>query len=343
MIHAVAWYVWLGCVLVATSLTRNPLYLLLLLAKIALVIESLCAPSTVDDSPIIVAPGRFTFFVVPAGILFNAFTTHTGKTVLFSLPDALPLLGGPITLEGAVFGAINGMVLAAFFTAFTVLNLAVPIRDLIRLVPRAFYPVAVVVSIAITFVPTTRRQIQQIREAQAVRGHRMRGWRDWLPLFMPLLIGGLERAMQLAETLTARGFAAENKGPHAPGMRLELIGALFLLISGGLLHWVWALSLLGWGCLIFGLLVLGNVLWQAGQHVIHTRYRRTPWTRKDLLIIIAALLAILPLLLKGANARAYTPYPTLVLPPFDILVGLAFLGLTLPARLSTSSGKRNHN
>ena len=31
----------------------------------------------------------------------------------------------------------------------------------------------------------------------------MRGLRDWLPLLMPLLIGGLERALQLAEAMTA--------------------------------------------------------------------------------------------------------------------------------------------
>ena len=35
----------------------------------------------------------------------------------------------------------------------------------------------------------------RIREAQAVRGHRVQGIRDWLPIVVPLLVSGLERAM----------------------------------------------------------------------------------------------------------------------------------------------------
>src|SRR4030065_1354430 len=92
--------------------------------------------------------------------------------------------------------------------SFMLLNLALPVRDLLRLIRRAFFPVAVVTSIAVTYLPTTLRQFQQIREAQAVRGHQVRSLRDWLPLLMPLLVGGLEHAMQLAEAMTARGFAS---------------------------------------------------------------------------------------------------------------------------------------
>ena len=47
---------------------------------------------------------------------------------------------------------------------------------------------------AITYVPETARHFQRIREAQAIRGHRLRGLRDWRPIVIPLLVGGLERA-----------------------------------------------------------------------------------------------------------------------------------------------------
>jgi len=339
LIHAGAWYVWLVCVLAAVSATRNPLYLLLLLAEIALVVEALYASGAEVGTRAPITPGRFAFFVVPMGALFNALLTHVGATVLWRLPEAIPLLGGPVTLEGVVYGALNGMVLAAFFAAFTVLNLAVPIRDLIRLVPRAFYPLAVVVSVAVTFVPTTQQQIQQIREAQAVRGHRMRGARDWFPLFMPLLVGGLERALQLAEAMTARGFAADAGTARAPWVRVGLISSLLLLLSGGLLHWVWALSAWGGFLLLLGALVLGYVLWQAGRQIAHTRYRQTSWDRGDILTVVAAILAIIPLWLQGDAARLYTPYPVLTLPPFDVLVGLSLLGLIVPVGGGVESRK----
>jgi energy-coupling factor transport system permease protein len=98
-----------------------------------------------------------------------------------------------VTLEALVYGAINGLVLSGFFAGFLVVNLALPARALLRLVPRAFYPLAMIMTISVTYIPATRRQFVQIREAQAVRGYRPTGLRSWLPLLMPLLVGGLER------------------------------------------------------------------------------------------------------------------------------------------------------
>jgi len=158
----------------------------------------------------------------------------------------------------------------------------------------------------------------------------MRGVRDWYPLFMPLLVGGMERALQLAETMTARGFIAQSGQVHSPWMRGGLIGAMCLLIGGGLLHWVWASPVWGWLLLLSGVLLLAYVLWRAGRQIKHTRYRHTPWSRSDVLIAVAALLAVIPMWLKGAAVRVYTPYPALSVPTFDILVGLALLGLVMP-------------
>ena len=206
MIHPVAWAGWLASALVALSATRNPLHLTLILLCVAVVNVLIGSSDEASFAP--VSPLRFGGIVIALSALFNAATVHLGDTVLLRLPSGLPILGGPITLEALAFGVINGLVLTGIFAAFTTFNQALPIRSLMRLIPRAFYPVAVVVSIAVTFVPTTLRQFQQIREAQAVRGHRVRGLRGWLPLFMPLLVGGLERALQLAEAMTARGFAS---------------------------------------------------------------------------------------------------------------------------------------
>jgi energy-coupling factor transport system permease protein len=271
--------------------------------------------------------------------LFNALTTHFGETVLFSLPEIIPLLGGPITVEALLYGMTNGLVLATLFAAFTVLNLAVPIRDLIRIIPRAFYPVALVLSIAVTFVPTTLRQIRQIREAQAVRGHRMKGLRDWFPLFMPLLVGGLERALQLAEAMTARGFAsksaATNEGTpsHDPSAQIGSIFALLLLLAGALLHTMWGRSLWGAFLMLLGTGLLYWVLRRVGRRVQYTVYRKLPWTQRDWMVVIGAVASIVPLLLLGENVRYYTPYPLVELPRFHPGAGITLLGLMLPALL----------
>jgi energy-coupling factor transport system permease protein len=213
MNHAAAWLVWMGSILVILSTTRNPWYVGLVLAAIAVVRTAIQRVNPAAPAlPISIT--RFGLWVVCFSALFNALSVHFGDTVLAVIPPAIPFLGGPITLEALVYGFVNGLILTALFAAATVFNQAVTVRQLIRLMPRVFFPVAVMMAIAVTFVPVTLRHYHDIREAQAVRGHRLRGWRDWLPLVLPLLVGGLERALQLAEAMTARGFASSGQaGP----------------------------------------------------------------------------------------------------------------------------------
>ncbi len=219
-IHALAWLAWLAATMVILTITRNPIYLGLVLGWIGMTHAAVRYRLADQAAPLIISPLRFGLFVVVVSALFNGLTVHVGATVLFTLPAAIPFFGGPVTLEALIYGALNGAAIAGLFAAFAVINRVVPVRSLIRVIPRAYYSVAVVASIAITYVPTTRRQFQQIREAQAIRGHRMRGVRSWLPLALPLLTGGLERALQLAEAMMARGFAGGEPRPgrgHARG------------------------------------------------------------------------------------------------------------------------------
>jgi len=200
MLDARTWLVWALSTLVVASSTRNPLYGLLLLL-VTWAVYALCAPSDVPGMTL--SPVRLASLVIPLAIVFNGLTVHLGDTVLFRLPTWLPLLGGPVTLEALVFGATNGLVLAAILSGFTTTNRTIPMRDLVRITPRAFHEAGVVLSIALTLIPQTRRSLAQIREAQAVRGHRLRGLRDWLPIIVPLLVNGMERSMALAEAMVA--------------------------------------------------------------------------------------------------------------------------------------------
>ena len=176
-----------------------------------------------------------------------------------------------MTLEALVYGATNGLILTGMLASFTVLNLALPIRDLISLIPRAFFPVAVVTSIAVTYLPTTLRQIQQIREAQEVRGHQMRSLRDWLPLLMPLLVGGLEHAMQLAEAMTARGFASSKPAANRQSIypRLLMLIGVVLLAAG----WVVQLGTAGWSGWV--LIVSGIILLATAFNALTSHFGET--------------------------------------------------------------------
>jgi energy-coupling factor transport system permease protein len=336
MIHRLAWVSWVGGTLVVLSTTRNPLYLALTLACIAVVAMRVRSESWAGPAP--VSPLRFGLVVISLSALFNALTVHIGRAVLFRLPGWLPLLGGPITLEALIYGALNGVALTGIFAAFTVLNQALPVRSLVRLVPRAFHQVAVVISIAVTYVPTTLRQFQQIREAQAIRGHRTRGLRDWIPLFVPLLIGGLERALQLAEAMIARGFASSGEKGHDLLTRLVIAQGLLALLIGWLLRLVWNQKVLGLAVMLAGVGLVLAALWVIGQRVPHTDYRPEPWTGRDWVVVLGVAVAVAPFLLPlpgpGRETIFFYPYPALPLPGFDPIIGVAILGLAVPGLLS---------
>ncbi|MBN1876874.1 MAG: energy-coupling factor transporter transmembrane protein EcfT [Anaerolineae bacterium] len=351
MTHPLAWLAWLVAAVAVLSGTRNPLYLFLLFAEFGLVVEAMYRPgSSLSRSPILISPLRFALVVVPVTAIINMLVSHFGETVFFRIPEGIPLVGGAITAEAAVYGLLNGLTLCTLFAVFTVLNLVLPVRDLIRFIPRAFYPVAVVISIAVTFVPVTLRQLEQIRDAQAVRGRKMRGLRDWLPLFLPLLVGGMERALQLAEAMTARGFAQSERDTHAPfingtpsingapfpgrnSIQWALVGALMAVLVGMLLLTMWELPLWGWSLLIVGGLVLVGSVWLAGRNVQHTTYRHQLWTSCDTWGMLGMGIALLPLLFRQGSALAYMPYPALTWPVFKPLVGMLFLGFLVPVFL----------
>ena len=325
------WLLWLMVVAVALMVARNPLYTLLILLVIQLV-EAACTP---DRTERVLSLARLAPFILGFSILFNLLFVHMGQTVLFRLPAELPLLGGAITFEALMYGLQNGLILLALLALFTAFNRIVATGELVRLAPRVFRDLGVVILIAITYVPETARHLQRIREAQAIRGHRLRGVRDWQPVVIPLLVGGMERAMNLAESMVARGYGVPRARPQSTGLMAALVAGLLLFFAG------WVLTLwIGWpGLLLLGLSVLWLIAFvgRAGRSVAYTRYRAHRWGRIDTAVVAITALAVLLIWLRALDAAgvlAYTPYPRFQLPSFDPIVGLALFLLAAPALFS---------
>jgi energy-coupling factor transport system permease protein len=330
-IHGLAWLAWLGAILTLITVTRNPWYLGMALLWVVVVDAAARRQPLLGRTAPIWSPLRFGLFVIPVAALFNALTVHVGTNTLLRLPLDWPLLGGPITVEAMLYGALNGVALTILFGAFAVVNRMMPLRAIIHLIPRTYYPVAVVAAIAITFVPVTLQQWQQIREAQAVRGHKLGGVRSWLPLWLPLLTGGMERALQLAEAMTARGFAG-GAATHTPAQQGALVGGLAGVLVGLLLYTVWGQTLVGLLLMVGGAALVLGVLQAVGRQHPHTRYRPMPWRPQDWAVVAGALVVAGAFLLPipGRITLFYTPYPSLSLPDLAPVLGVALWGLLVP-------------
>lgn len=327
-LDARAWLIWTLSAAVLTMLTRNPLYIVIILLAIRLVAITWQQEEAAFKLPLL----RMFLIILLFSSVFNMLFAHVGQHVLFTLPANWPLIGGPLTLEAAVYGAINGLMLFTLLVVFITFNNIVPGSDLVHLTPRAFHNLGLVVLIALTYVPETHRHWQKIRDAQAIRGHQIRGWRDWRPILIPLLVGGMERAMALAEAMVSRGYGATEQTRQP----LLVQGLLLLGLGAAFAGWLFSFwhGWPGWVLMASGVVVLLMLIWALGEKVSLRRYESARWTWRETVVVITAVIPLLlffvPLPFIETSSLYYSPYPQLSLPPFSVLLGLALALLAVP-------------
>jgi energy-coupling factor transport system permease protein len=337
MFHTWSWVGWLVAAAIPAFIMRNPLYLVLILGSAWLVYATLGR-----STPIGTSWGSFVkigIFLFALTVPFNALSIHIGQIVLLRLPESWPIVGGPLTLEAVIAGAVSGLALLTILVVFAAFNAVVDHYQLLRATPAFLFQAGVVISIAISFVPQMVLSAQEIRQAQRIRGHRFRGLRDLLPLVMPLLANSLERSIQLAETMEARGF---SQAVHPLSHRQETMSQVGLLVS--LLELLLGLSLLAfapgwqaWGWVLSGLGAAGMlaIFGFQGRQVRRSRYRRPRWHARDTAITAASAVVVAAVAvarLAAPETLYYSPYPpNSLLPPFEPWVGAVLLLLAIPA------------
>ena len=322
------WVVWLVVTAVLIMVARNPLYTILLLLAVQLVKERHYQP---ENQAFQLSLWRFGLLVITLSALFNLLMVPFGQTILFTLPTSWPLIGGAKTMEAALYGASNGLVLVTLLAVFMAFNQIVPVSDLVKLMPRALPDVGVVLLVALTYVPETQRHLQQVREAQAIRGQAIRSLRQWRPLIVPLLIGGLERAMSLAEAMVARGYGSLDSARPSLWMQMGLLVGLLAALAGWLAgqYVGWP----GWLLLAAGVSLVLALVWAQGQRSVKTVYRPRPWQLADSWLVLAGLAPAIILLFIPNPQLAYNPYPVFTWPPFSLIIGLTLMLVAAPTPL----------
>lgn len=340
MFHIHAWLLWLAAALLPFTLTKNPFYLAFALALLTLDYYFLCRNSPVRQSWSALLGLGVT--VALFSVLYNVLFVSVGATKLATLPalrwtfsEGVIQIGGAITLESLVFGLLNALSLIGILFAFATFNALADHYQLLRSAPRFLYQSAIVLSIAITFVPQMVAAQTEIREAQMLRGHRFRATRDLLPLFVTLLAEGLEKSITLAESMSARGFGGVTM--RAQGATRRLLSAvafgLFALLCGAVALTYLPEKIFGLALLGAGALVLGGALWRVGASVRVSRLRLRRWTRRDRIVAVGAGIMILIWLsawfLDSAQFIFY-PYPRIKMPAFNPVLFLSLAFLTAP-------------
>lgn len=147
--------------------------------------------------------------------LLNPFVAVEGDTVIFAGPHVPGgLIDLEVTVEEIVYGGLSGLRLAVAILACAFLVLRADADLLTGLVSRVAPRSALLVALAARLVPTMRRDASALSDAARARGLSLHAGarrarvRAAGVLVAPLLSSGLERGLETAEAMTARGYGS---------------------------------------------------------------------------------------------------------------------------------------
>jgi energy-coupling factor transport system permease protein len=141
-------------------------------------------------------------------VFLNFVSAHLGSTILFQLPDQIPALGGPYTLEALAFGATGGLTVGAAILAAAPFSLLLASHEVMDSLPAALSRTGAAIAASLNLVPAVAASFVQVTEAQRLRGWRPRGPRSWSEIVVPVVLTSVEGSIQLAESMEARGFGS---------------------------------------------------------------------------------------------------------------------------------------
>lgn len=348
-LHAVTWSLWAVAAAAAVQLAPSPVYVALVIAAAFVVVAAHRIDSTLARAfPVLLGLGvTFAFLRV----VLTALTSHDPSTsaadAWVTLPQfTLPRLLGGFTVGGSIEGIVvlsaasQAFAVVGVMAAFGAFNAVASHHELLQATPRAFHEPGLIVTVALAFVPSTMQAVTSAREADLARtgGQPIRRGR-LLRTAVPIVETGLERAMALAESMDARGFARHTPGPRDRlagwlgfGSLLAL-GAAFMALVGRASGWAVVAGLAGLAGLTAAVLVASRA---SGQ----TRYRPRPITRTDVTVMVAVLGAPAGLaLLRAVGHDSLTWWPSPIrFPEFSLWPAACIALLATPAWLRPVSG-----
>jgi energy-coupling factor transport system permease protein len=209
-------------------------------------------------------------------VVLNFVSAHLGTTVFFALPDSIPALGGPYTLEALAFGATGGLTVAAAILAAAPFSLLLASHEVMDALPAALSRTGAAIAASLNLVPAVAASFVEVTEAQRLRGWRPRGPRSWSEIVVPVVLTSVEGSIQLAESMEARGFGS---GPRTAVTPSSLQGSDWLLIAAS------AIALA-----VFGISQAAG--WAAPWYA----YPSLTWPAVDVRPLAACLLLLAPVL-----------------------------------------------
>ncbi|MDD3888385.1 MAG: energy-coupling factor transporter transmembrane component T [Syntrophomonadaceae bacterium] len=244
-LHPFTIVTFIGVVFLLSLIFSHPVYLLGLLLAVGVVI---IAAGHFNEWKIYL---KFTLVMIIIIMIINVIFVQVGETVLF-LGPRVPVLGKiKITTEALAFGAGMGVRLLVIISVFCLFTYAVHPDKVLKLFSKWGIKSVLIITLSTRLFPLMVKDYFRIMEVQRCRGVKFDTGKWWeraknlLPVASVLLVSCLERSLQLAESMQARGYGSGIRTYYIrdlwrPRDYLILMGVFVSLLTG-----FWA-ALQGW-------------------------------------------------------------------------------------------------
>ena len=346
-LHPMAWWVWALGLATAASRTTNPLLLLMILAVAGYVVAARRTQ----------APWARAFHyyltlglvVIAIRIVFRSLLgtdDDPSAHVLLRLPE-IPLphwaagvqLGGPVTLEGTLAAAYDGLRLATLLCCIGAANALANPKRALRVLPGALYELGMAVVVSVTVAPQLIESAQRVRRARRLRGGGRDGLRMIHTVGLPVLQDALDRCLYLAAAMDSRGYGRRGdiSARARRGTAMLLIGglmalcvAVYSLLDGS------SSAALSWPALAIGVALCSAGLALGGRRVRVSTYRPDPWRAPEWTVAGCGVASAIILVLAG-NYDAANLNPSLSPLAWPSLPLVPLLGILLGAAAAVAA------
>lgn len=225
--------IWVMSLMLAGVVFSDVLSLALLLVGIVIV-----ATVTETLRPVVIQLKSLWLIVIVIGLIFGL--TIPGRIIFYLIPPGVPWIGGllGVTSDGLLLGLLSVLRMFIFALPLVMYVVSVDNSNLIRALIyfRLPYDYALMIALALNFIPLYLAEFSRIMDAQRVRAHTLvdKGLigkaRGFIPIFVPLTLNAIERADTVGKVLELRGFARRKFSIEFSPLNRGSIG--LMIISG---------------------------------------------------------------------------------------------------------------
>lgn len=220
--NQIRWWIWSLLLALAISASQNAMLVICLILIVFAAMKTSAQVQRYSLSTLM----RLLAALLILRITFQMFFgVPVGNNVIFKLPEINLFsgglrVGGIFTLESLQTATNEAIVLGGIILALIASSMMIPVSSLLRRLPSGFSNIALVLSIALSFLPQLVNDVKRNVRANRWRGQSTPKISILALNFMNVIENALEKSIQVSASMWRRGLGSDTQTSTSSAVRL---------------------------------------------------------------------------------------------------------------------------